>query len=109
MPEKRGSSRDLDAICFGLIVKRLRMQKGWTLQQLAGVTGLHANYLGVIERGGNTPSLQSFIQISHCLGVHAAETMREIVETRSQFRRRPQPAVEPTPETKPEPEPDPTS
>ena len=96
MPEKRGSSRDLDAICFGLIVKRLRMQKGWTLQNLAAVTGLHANYLGVIERGGNTPSLQSFIQISHSLGIHAADVMREIVETRSQFRRRPQP--EPTPE-----------
>jgi ribosome-binding protein aMBF1 (putative translation factor) len=59
MPEKKGSSRDLDAICFGLIVKRLRMQKGWTLQQLSFATGFHANYLGVIERGGNTPSLQS--------------------------------------------------
>ena len=101
MPEKRGSSRDLDAICFGLIVKRLRMQKGWTLQNLAAVTGLHANYLGVIERGGNTPSLQSFIQISHSLGIHAADVMREIVETRSQFRRRPQP--EPMPEPTPEP------
>jgi len=102
MPEKRGSHRDLDAICFGLIVKRLRMQKGWSLQQLAGVTGYHPNYLGVIERGGNTPSLQSFIQISHCLGVHAADVMREIVETRSQFQRRPQAAPEATPESKPE-------
>lgn len=109
MPEKKGSSRDLDAICFGLIVKRLRMQKGWTLQQLSAVTGFHANYLGVIERGGNTPSLQSFIQISHSLGIHAADVMREIVETRSQFRRRPQPAPETAPEAKPEPEPEPTS
>jgi len=111
MPEKKGSRRDLDAICFGLIVKRLRMQKGWTLQQLSGVTGFHANYLGVMERGGNTPSLQSFIQISHCLGVHAADVMREIVETRSQFRRRPAAAAEakPVPQPEPEPESEPTS
>jgi hypothetical protein len=27
-------------------------------------TALHPNYVGVIERGGNTPSLQSFITIS---------------------------------------------
>ena len=98
MPEKRGAKRDLDAISFGLIVKRLRIQKGWSLQQLGSITGLHPNYLGVIERGGNTPSLQSFIQISHCLGVRAAEVIQEIVDTRDQYRRRP----EPEPESKPE-------
>ena len=97
MPEKRGSKRDLDAISFGLIVKRLRMQKGWSLQQLGSVTGLHPNYLGVIERGGNTPSLQSFILISHSLGIHAADVMKEIVDTREQFRRKPRPAPEPEP------------
>ncbi len=97
MPEKRGSSRDLDAITFGLIVKRLRTQKGWSLQQLSRATGLHPNYLGVIERGGNTPSLQSFIQISHAFGVHAAEVMKEIVDTRDQFRRRPEPDPNATP------------
>ena len=91
MPEKRGARRDLDAISFGLIVKRLRIQKGWSLQQLGSVTGLHPNYLGVIERGGNTPSLQSFIQISHCLGVRAADVIQEIVDTRDQYRRRPDP------------------
>ena len=89
MPELKGAARDPDAICFGLIVKRLRMQKGWTLQQLARATGFHPNYLGVMERGGNCPSLQSFIKISHALGVHAADMMREIVDTRAQFRRRP--------------------
>jgi transcriptional regulator with XRE-family HTH domain len=88
MPELKGASRDPDAICFGLIVKRLRMQRGWTLQQLGRATGLHPNYLGVMERGGNSPSIQSLIQISHTLGVHAADVMREIVDTREQFRKR---------------------
>ena len=96
MPELKGASRDQDAICFGLIVKRLRMQRGWTLQQLSRATGLHANYLGVIERGGNSPSLQSFITITHHLGLHAAEVMKEIVDNREQFRRR-EPAPKPPP------------
>ena len=90
MPELKGAARHPDAICFGLIVKRFRMQKGWTLQQLSRATGLHANYLGVMERGGNCPSLQSFIQISYVFGVHPAELMKEIVDTREQFRRRPE-------------------
>jgi transcriptional regulator with XRE-family HTH domain len=72
------------------------MQRGWTLQQLSRATGLHPNFLGVIERGGNSPSLQSFIAISHALGIHAAEVMKEIVEVRDQFRRR-EPAPEPPP------------
>lgn len=102
MPEKKGSSRDLDAITFGLIVKRLRMQKGWTLQQLSRVTGYHANYLGVMERGGNSPSIQSFIHICQWLGVHPSDIMKEIVDTREQFRRPPKPAPLPEPEPQPE-------
>src|ERR1043166_4260830 len=88
MPELKGASRDPDAICFGLIVKRLRMQKGWTLQQLGRATGLHPNYLGVMERGGDSPSIQSLIAISHTLGMHAADVMKEIVDNRDQFRKR---------------------
>jgi transcriptional regulator with XRE-family HTH domain len=92
MPELKGASRDKDAICFGVIVKKLRMQHGWTLQQLGRATGLHPNFLGIIERGGNTPSLQSFITISHALGIHASDVMKQIVDNREQFRRRPEPA-----------------
>lgn len=94
MPELKSASRDPDAICFGLVVKRLRMQRGWTLQQLGRTTGLHPNYLGVMERGGNCPSIQSLILISHTLGVHAAEVMKEIVDNREQFRKRDQPPPE---------------
>jgi transcriptional regulator with XRE-family HTH domain len=75
-------------------VKKLRMQHGWTLQQLGSATGLHPNYLGVIERGGNTPSLQSFITITHALGLNAADAMKEILDNREQFRRRAAPAPE---------------
>ena len=95
MPELKGAARDEDAICFGLIVKKLRMQRGWTLQQLGRAVGLHPNFLGVLERGGNTPSLQSFIAISHVLGVRAADVMQQIVDNREEFRRR-EPAPPPS-------------
>ena len=88
MTEMKAGSRDQDAISFGLIVKRLRMQRGWTIQQLARAVGMNRVHLGVIERGGNAPSLRSFISLSHALGADPLEVLREILQTREQFRKR---------------------
>jgi transcriptional regulator with XRE-family HTH domain len=88
MPEVKGGSRDPDAICFGLLLKRHRIQRGWTLQQLSRASGLTATYLGVMERGGNSPSLQTLLNLAQVFGVDAAEIVREIVQNREQFRRR---------------------
>jgi transcriptional regulator with XRE-family HTH domain len=91
MPELKGASRDDDAICFGRIVRRLRMQRGWTLAQLAHVSGMHPTYLGVMERGGNAPSVRSLITLAQVFGVDPGALIREIVDTREQFKRQPQP------------------
>ena len=88
MPEIKGAARDPDAICFGLILKRHRMQRGWTLQQLSRASGLSATYLGVMERGGNSPSLQSLLRLAEVFAIDAADVIREIVQNREQFRTR---------------------
>jgi transcriptional regulator with XRE-family HTH domain len=88
MTELRGGARDHDAICFGLIVKRLRMQRGWTIQQVASVVGIHRTHLGVIERGGNSPTLRTLIALSHALGADPTDVLREILQNREQFRKR---------------------
>ncbi len=87
MTEQKGASRELDSICFGLIVKRLRIQRGWQVQQLAQATGMSRVHIGVIERGGNSPNLRSFIAICFALGADPPTVLAEILRNRSQFQR----------------------
>jgi DNA-binding XRE family transcriptional regulator len=84
MTERKGRARDLDSICFGLVVKRLRISRGMQVQQLAAATGLSRAHVGVIERGGNSPNLRTFLTLSHALGVDPMEVLREFLQTRAQ-------------------------
>lgn len=44
---------------FGLRVKELRIQRGWTQENLADETGFHRTYIGMIERGERNLSLSN--------------------------------------------------
>jgi len=83
MPESR--ARNNDAIGFGLIMQRLRNERGWTLQQLAKATGMNSRYLGTMERGGNVPSISTLILLSNVYGVDPPEVLREMIEFRKTF------------------------
>jgi transcriptional regulator with XRE-family HTH domain len=54
---------DPDAARFGVILKRLREQKGWTRQKLAQRAGMTPTYIGILEYGGNTPSLPTVLEL----------------------------------------------
>ena len=53
---------------FGLRVRKLRNQKKLTLEKLSELSGLHATYLGEIERGIRNPALISIVKIARGLG-----------------------------------------
>ena len=57
---------------FGLRVRKLRNQKKFTLEKLSELTGLHATYLGEIERGIRNPALVSIVRIARGLNVTPA-------------------------------------
>jgi len=76
MPRARTVSQD--AVRFGAIVRRLRMHRGWTIVDFARFTKMSAHYLGVLERGGNVPTLDTILQLTETLGVEAAEVFREL-------------------------------
>jgi transcriptional regulator with XRE-family HTH domain len=80
MPTAR--ERNDDAISFGLIMRRLRSQRGWTLQHATKTSGMNARYLGSTERGGNVPSISTLILLSNVHGVDSAEVLKEMIEFR---------------------------
>ena len=71
------NARNLYATHFGELVTRLRTQRGWTLEALAHVSGMSSKYLGVLERGGNMPTLMTLLRLARTFGMTAAELVAE--------------------------------
>ena len=73
---------DPDAARFGAIIQRLRLSRGWTLVKFAQRTGMNATYLGVLEKGGNMPSLQTIFELADVFNVEAWQLVREVEQAR---------------------------
>ena len=84
MPKSKFLNRD--AVQFGAIVNRLRKQRGWTLVKLARRTGMNPTYLGILEKGGNTPNLSTILELAEVLGVPAGEIIAEVEGARKGAR-----------------------
>lgn len=54
---------------FGKQVKNIRLQKGWSQEDLAKKCGLHRTYIGSIERSERNVSLINVDKIATALGV----------------------------------------
>ena len=74
-----------EAIHFGQIIRRLRLERGWTIAQLARESKYHPNHLSNLEKGSNMPSLHSILLLSIVFDADPAEWVREIAQ---QFRAR---------------------
>jgi transcriptional regulator with XRE-family HTH domain len=57
---------------FGLAVRHLREQHGWTQEQLADEAGINRSYLGEIERASSVPSLAIIGKLALALGTTPA-------------------------------------
>ncbi len=54
---------------FGNNVRKLRLEKGISQEQLAALTNLHRTYIGGIERGERNPSLLNISKIAKALNI----------------------------------------
>jgi transcriptional regulator with XRE-family HTH domain len=54
---------------FGNNVRKKRLEKGISQEQLAALTNLHRTYIGGIERGERNPSLVNILKISKALNI----------------------------------------
>jgi len=60
---------------FGYRVKTLRLERGWTQEQLAHRADLHRTYIGSIERYERNVSLLNVERIAKALGVNIKDLL----------------------------------
>jgi len=60
--------KSIDRLKFGKMVRRLRLERGWTQEDLAERAKLHPTYIGGIERGERNVGLDNIVRIARALG-----------------------------------------
>lgn len=65
---------------FGQTLRRLRLQAGVSQEQLAVQSGLHRNYVGMIERGERNASLATIEALSAALHMRPSELVKAAEE-----------------------------
>jgi transcriptional regulator with XRE-family HTH domain len=63
------ADRSAIQVRFGRAVKRVRVERGLTQEQVAAVSGLHPTYISDIERGVRNPSWEAITRLAEGIGV----------------------------------------
>ena len=70
-------------VAFGQVLRTLRRDAGLTQEQLALAAEVERNFVSLIERGVNQPSVRTVFKLAQALGVPAS-TMIRLVEEKLQ-------------------------
>ena len=73
---------------FGLMVRKHRVDAGITQEDLAERAGLHATYVGMVERGVRNPTLDVAARIAKALRLDLEVLIREAMQERATKGRR---------------------
>lgn len=63
-------------VIFGRNVRRAREARGFTQEDLEGMTGLRRSYISDLERGVRNPTIRALARIAEALQVTPAELLR---------------------------------
>lgn len=69
--EQRGLAKK-----FGVVIRRLRLQKGMSQEQFSDICGLHRTYVGSIERGEKTVTIETANKLAMSFGLTLVELFR---------------------------------
>ena len=59
-----------------ILLKQIRIEKGYSLEQLSRITGVSSSHLNYIEKNQKEPTLSVLIRISQALNVKIEELYR---------------------------------
>ena len=71
-------------IAFGQVLRELRKEAGLSQEGLAFEAGIERNFVSLIERGINQPSIRVIFKLSAALQI-SASTMLSLVEEKIQL------------------------
>jgi transcriptional regulator with XRE-family HTH domain len=66
---------------FGDRVRSLRIERGYSQEKLAELSGLHRNYVGDVERGARNVGLLNILHLARALGVLPNELLDAFTST----------------------------
>lgn len=73
-------STSLPSQRFAVLLRKHRRDRGLSQEGLAERAGLHRNFISLIERGVNQPSIDSLFQLALALEISPIDLVREIGE-----------------------------
>jgi transcriptional regulator with XRE-family HTH domain len=63
---------------LGRRIKMLRVERGWSLKDLAKQSGISVSQLSSIERGAHMPSMESLLALARALETKPSELLQAI-------------------------------
>lgn len=78
VPPRSKEDRLPEALAFGRHLRRIREEKGWTLEQFAEAARLNYLQIGHIERGASDPKLATIVKLAKALEVRPEELLRPL-------------------------------
>ena len=85
--------RDRIGQAFGLVINRLRLNKGWATSVLARRAGMSESYLRLVQHGQSMPTLLVIIELAEVLDVTPAELVRMATEVPAPPPQAPDPPI----------------
>jgi transcriptional regulator with XRE-family HTH domain len=78
-----GAGRKTIAVQFGEGLRRLRMRRGLTQEDVAYDAGLHRTEIGLLERGERVPGIETVFKLASALSISPNELLEGITWERS--------------------------
>jgi transcriptional regulator with XRE-family HTH domain len=65
-------------VAFGVVLRQLRKQRGYSQEALAHHAGYHRNYIGQLERGEKSPSLAALFNFASVFAERPSAVVRSV-------------------------------
>ena len=76
-------------VAFGNVLRGLRQERGFSQERLGLESGYNRTYIGLLERGMKSPSLQTIFKLAMTLKIEPNELIRKVQsEHKELFRKK---------------------